>query len=61
MKASKLIEQLEKYVEEYGDQDVYLYTDHGQTDSRVQTVDYTGIDPEDDGECPFYAISIYGE
>ena len=38
MKASELVKQLQDFIGKFGDLDVMLYTDHGQTQAPTHTV-----------------------
>jgi hypothetical protein len=64
MKASELVEQLQYCIGEFGDLDVTLYTDHGQTQSTLHEIiveDHETGDLGEEGGLAAKVFELYGE
>jgi hypothetical protein len=64
MKASGLVKEIQDYIEKFGDLDVKLFTDHGQTQSTVYGVsveDHETGDLEEEGALAAKVFELYGE
>jgi hypothetical protein len=64
MKASELVKKLQDKIDKFGDLDVTLYTDHGQTQCCAYSVDvqdqYTDEWVEE-GDVVTQVFELYGE
>jgi hypothetical protein len=64
MKASALVKQLQDYIVKFGDLDVMLYTDHGQTQSTLHEIiveDHETGDLGEEGASAAKVFELYGE
>ena len=61
MKASELIEELQKCIDSVGDIDVVVYANHGQTQMCCEGADVSLVEFPDDGDGSRRVIEIYGD
>jgi hypothetical protein len=64
MKASALVKQLQDYIVKFGDLDIKLYTDHGQTQCTVYGVSVEDQYTEEwveEGDVTTLVFELFGE